>query len=469
MSPKDFKITLDPISDEDIKENHITDSQLWFVRQNDIMQGPFLEGQVRDFLAKNAPFMMNFEACNAEDMNWKPIFEHARLQRRTPNSPDKKFDGVLLLIDGLKVGPYSNDEIKEKLERKEIGLQDLYSEDSGHTWKKLFDNALFDRRVSEKKLPFFPDDNSFNHATEEVQKYLVEKEQEIDVEGDALVDLAYHGDETNDLPDSPPPLDYNFVGEKVGKGPQYDLKDVPPDLPPLPDSEEEVMEMDAVDKKNQKKKVVAATVFSFVLIMMIVSRGRFTFGEPDKTKEIVQSKSAPERQMSQNYRQNKSNTPQAAERQPANNRRIIDRSKALNKEKQARLKNEFKNAVTIQETHKKNMDKKKSKKDMTRREAANDDYDYDVRDEEFPFETDDFDNVKRPKNRPIDTEDGEINEQMRELSPEEEEDGQRLIEEIRKEQIQIDDPDAEFPEDYEDREDDYPKDDIPQEEEVSDF
>ncbi len=82
--------------------------------------------------------------------------------------------GFYLLKDVKVNGPFKLNEIIEKIEKQELSIFDIVSEDKGETWKKIFQIQALLKNAGSKELPVttnidFKEDHSSHHSQNESQ------------------------------------------------------------------------------------------------------------------------------------------------------------------------------------------------------------------------------------------------------------------------------------------------------------
>jgi hypothetical protein len=101
---------------------------------------------------------------------WKDFFSTAEFQRRKPKLvPAQNLiqnDDFYILEKGQKSGPFSLEQVKNKVETCEIVVSSEVSVDEGKTWIKLYEHHEFDRRLhkNQEDLPFQPEQNIFDES-----------------------------------------------------------------------------------------------------------------------------------------------------------------------------------------------------------------------------------------------------------------------------------------------------------------
>ncbi len=174
---------------------------------DDKSYGPFHTAQVRELIQLNEDELSaDNNSIETELMIQKygeneamPFYEHLPFQRRKPqllSQTDLKAESAenfYCLKNGQQLGPFSVDEIEEKLQSYEIIPTDLLSNDSGVTWFKLYQYAEFERRNSDsQELPSAPAGNVFVESHRQTKHKLTTPQREV-LETEAITGLAYLG------------------------------------------------------------------------------------------------------------------------------------------------------------------------------------------------------------------------------------------------------------------------------------
>lgn len=168
------KIDLQNLSEETIQEMGYNNHDLWMVKLNSVVYGPYEAESLKHYVSENESLFEKAEASRADETEWKPFWAHTNFQRRKPQVLHAEaHQGEFWLMDfGLKVGPFSFRDIDKKIEMGLLVMTDHISTDGGHHWHKIFEIEGFDRRShSPDDLPVAPYESSFQKAKIE----LVEK------------------------------------------------------------------------------------------------------------------------------------------------------------------------------------------------------------------------------------------------------------------------------------------------------
>lgn len=154
---------------------------------------------------------------------------------------------VYLLIDGQSAGPYTREEVTQKITANVVLITDSISV-NGHDWFKLYDWSGFDRRSGQREeLPGTPKVNLFNSSDIEVAANL-KKKNETCTETEAIAGLAYLGH------------------LKSGKSTQFNDEAIKTKSEPVQDSPPSFPELDPlVIQKKPNKSYLWGAALSFAL------------------------------------------------------------------------------------------------------------------------------------------------------------------------------------------------------------
>lgn len=160
-------IDLQPLSDQTIAEMGFQGSDLWLVRIDSIVFGPYETESLKHYVHDNEHLFENAQASRMDDPKMQPFWNHAIFQRRAPQVVKvEQHEGPFwVMTAGLKVGPLSFHDVDKKIEMNILGMTDHISVDDGETWKKIFEFEGFDRRThAPEELPIAPLESSFQKA-----------------------------------------------------------------------------------------------------------------------------------------------------------------------------------------------------------------------------------------------------------------------------------------------------------------
>lgn len=160
-------IDLQPLSDETITQMGYQGSDLWLVRIDSIVFGPYETESLKHYVQDNEHLFENAQASRMDDPKMQPFWNHAIFQRRAPQvvKSDQHEGPFWVMNAGIKVGPLSFHDIDKKIEMNILGMTDHISVDDGETWIKIFEIEGFDRRShAPDELPIAPLESSFHKA-----------------------------------------------------------------------------------------------------------------------------------------------------------------------------------------------------------------------------------------------------------------------------------------------------------------
>lgn len=199
MADKKVTFHLKPLSDKDIESLGLSYSDVWMLRlPNGAKIGPFATETLQEDSRKHSSLYENCQVFNMVTHEWKPFFKLPEFQRRKPSLVRAqnliKNENFLLLIGGQKQGPFTLDELHEKIEDKEINLTQEVSVDAGKTWIKLYEHHAFDRRARRKQeeLPYQPETQMFDEADEKTASIILNLEKQKE-ETSIISGLAFIG------------------------------------------------------------------------------------------------------------------------------------------------------------------------------------------------------------------------------------------------------------------------------------
>jgi hypothetical protein len=165
-------VELKPLSEEAIQEMGYSSQDLWMIKLDDEILGPYEEESLKHYSHENEKMFLRAYATHREMSDWKPFFSHPQFKSlaQVENPSEVKF---WILQQGQKVGPFSYEEIQKKIELGSLLMVDLISHDEGESWKKIFQTHEF--QITEHEglpLPSPPLEASFQRSRQEiVEKY----------------------------------------------------------------------------------------------------------------------------------------------------------------------------------------------------------------------------------------------------------------------------------------------------------
>ena len=151
-----IRIPLNPVAETELSSDL---SEYCYLMNNDIKQGPYLKTEVENLITKNPHFTAHLVIVDMEESS-------GSLPQISADVVSISGD-VFLLSEGQKVGPFSMEEITEKLQQKELLYTDYFSLDGGMQWLKISEHEQFNRRkmTREENLPSMPENKFFENNT----------------------------------------------------------------------------------------------------------------------------------------------------------------------------------------------------------------------------------------------------------------------------------------------------------------
>lgn len=183
------------LTEEQISSGTYPKEEVFEARVEEKVLGPFWQEDLKDFVIDAGLVDSDTEIRNIDTDNWMSINEHPLFQRRKPSlvkesdlsSPENRY---FLLKSGRKLGPFTSEELKNKIEELEILFTDYVSIDEGQSWGKIYEIEGFNRRdLKPSNLPQMPDKETLGSSLSDASQ-AINKSKETD---DSLVSLAYIG------------------------------------------------------------------------------------------------------------------------------------------------------------------------------------------------------------------------------------------------------------------------------------
>lgn len=135
-------LDLKPLSKETIEEMGYSDHDLWVVRIDEDLYGPFEAESLKHYAKENETLFENADACRLDNNNWSPFYKIEAF-KNIEHVKDESKGPFWILTNGLKSEPLSFNEIEKKIELGILTLTDAISVNDGHTWKKVFQIECF--------------------------------------------------------------------------------------------------------------------------------------------------------------------------------------------------------------------------------------------------------------------------------------------------------------------------------------
>ncbi len=143
-------LDLKPLTDDVIQTMGYTSRDLWLVKIDAEIFGPFELASLKDYAAENEK---EFTYAHAQFVSLKAVE-----------------DRYWILEKGQKVGPLTMIAVQKKIELGALTMSDMVSTDEGHSWSKILQNPTFNPGFvgGVDSLPSAPTDSSFVKAKEEL-------------------------------------------------------------------------------------------------------------------------------------------------------------------------------------------------------------------------------------------------------------------------------------------------------------
>jgi hypothetical protein len=170
-------LDLKSLTEEVIQKMGYTHHDLWLVKFDDEVFGPFEVESLKHYAHENEKLFLKAYSSRMDHNEWQPFFSHALFQPFAPNeNPQSKRYWILNL--GQKAGPFNKSELDKKIELGTLSMVDLISGDDGHSWKKLYQASEFhfnDNTVD--NLPVSPLESSFQRAKHQVAEIFESRDE----------------------------------------------------------------------------------------------------------------------------------------------------------------------------------------------------------------------------------------------------------------------------------------------------
>ena len=169
----DHHSPLQPLSQAELAQLQLAPHELWHLMINEVPHGPYALAKLKNFLQNHPDFDRQTLASNCQERRWKPLhayplFTHpAGEQPEQTSSPtiNEECNEIMLMRDGRPQGPYTREQIHQRLSQKKILWTNLISTDRAQSWHKLYRHPHFNRRQQSesKSLPLMPTQSVFAH------------------------------------------------------------------------------------------------------------------------------------------------------------------------------------------------------------------------------------------------------------------------------------------------------------------
>lgn len=165
---------LQALSEEQIKSLDLNQEDLWYIKNEangEELSGPYSTENLKQYLYSLEDKASEYVAANYSNKEeWKAVFSWEKLQRRKPQlvalATTNVQEHFYLLDNGSKIGPFTQEDVLQKLNSKELIYSDFISLDKGVSWLKIFELPQFDRRSQNEgqPLPLSPNDDTFRQS-----------------------------------------------------------------------------------------------------------------------------------------------------------------------------------------------------------------------------------------------------------------------------------------------------------------
>lgn len=162
---------LKPLSTQTIQELKIRPQDLWEIKIDDNIYGPFETLQLRHYSKENKSSLSRAHVSPMSLDNWRPFFEVREFLH------DSEYAGPYwILAHGQKSSPLSKAEINKRIELGTITRHDEISEDDGRHWHRLTSHPEFEHLfTTATALPQVPQESSFQKSKLRVLEQLQNK------------------------------------------------------------------------------------------------------------------------------------------------------------------------------------------------------------------------------------------------------------------------------------------------------
>lgn len=245
-------LSLKPLTDEVIQSMGLSTLDLWLVKIDGEVFGPFETASLHDYARENLQEFAHAEASLEDPQNFQPFLSHPEFHFEVPAEPVIE-QHYWILNQGQKVGPLTRMAVDKKLEMGLLAMTDVVSTDDGHTWNKFFHVESFNPEGAGgvDALPVAPLESAFARAKEELYEKMDNHERTGSHAG--LASLVYLGQKN----------------EKIGlKLEEFDLKS-----------------LDETEVSRSLKWAIPSAVAGVGVLMVL---GNFIL-TPSTTNEVAQS------------------------------------------------------------------------------------------------------------------------------------------------------------------------------------
>ncbi len=177
---------LKPLSPKTIDDLKIKSDQLWEIKIDENIYGPFETLQLKHYSKENRAILLRAVVSNMSVDSWRPFFEVRDFLT------ESQYSGPYwMLAHGQKSSPLSKAEIAKRIELGTITRHDEISEDDGRNWHRIANHQEFEIQFTTgSSLPESPNESSFQKAKIKVLEQL-EARKELADEKDNLAGFTH--------------------------------------------------------------------------------------------------------------------------------------------------------------------------------------------------------------------------------------------------------------------------------------
>lgn len=155
---------LKPLSTKTIEDLNLKSHNLWEIKIDENIYGPFETLQLKHYSKENRSIMNKALASLMSVDDWRPFFEIREFLHETHYSGP-----YWMLMNGRKSSPLSKEEIAKRIELGTITRHDELSEDDGRHWHRISSHPEFEAHfTTATALPQSPQEASFQKARQHV-------------------------------------------------------------------------------------------------------------------------------------------------------------------------------------------------------------------------------------------------------------------------------------------------------------
>ncbi len=177
---------LKPLSTKTIEDLRIKSHNLWEIKIDENIYGPFETLQLQHYARENRNILQRALVSPMSVDNWKPFYDVREFSHGTNYSGP-----YWMLSHGQKSSPLSKEEISKRIELGTITRHDEISEDEGRHWHRISSHPEFEVQFTTgTELPQSPAEGSFQKAKLKVLEQL-ERKKELPDEKENMASLTH--------------------------------------------------------------------------------------------------------------------------------------------------------------------------------------------------------------------------------------------------------------------------------------